>query len=575
MDAPSGGSGVTNSRNSVEIFITSLEKAYRSTRVYNYASGQGTLENILDNTLNAMDRCFVENEQLDIDVKPYEMHFEKKVVYNNTDRKTSLAYALYSDGIRLLVFKQGLKKEELKELFKVLSTDFSKPENIDEDLYCLFVEKSLPHFQVISGDPLSEAFEKEPTLREEMTKFLASVREKTCEIPEAQTRRLRSEDLRILEEFRLNPAQFARTDEEVGKVIRTLGVGREGHKKERETLERLLLMGFHFLVSAHDSAAQIQIGRDLVTRVSLVVLGSGFFDLFKAVVAKITELQKDRLDKAGEYQKIVDSLFHVDHLELYANYLKQPTLEVAITQVLQMGPPSAVRLMILLVGLHPPLGRPLSEIIYKQIPNHINWILDECQKDPANPAWEQLINLMSARPTHHFQKILEQLLKSATPTVKLKILRQLASIGTPEALRAFENIFAGPQASERIQAYGILSGAPNKNSLKVIKAHIESDKFQGVDLEEREHGFAALARMGGELSLPWFEHLWNLPTSGLFKKKAEIERRSLVLKSLLRGHTGAAQKFLEKIPADHLKEELESLAARIRSAKVDKGGASS
>ncbi len=554
---------IGTSRNGVEIFVNALEKAMRAKRMYSYAGGQGFLDNILDHTVNACASLFSEGEQIEIDVKPFEMLFEKKVIYQNKEKKTSFSFALYSDGIRLLILRRGLSKEELNQVLQILATDFESPEMVDEDLYCLFVEANLDHFQVVGGDALQEAQQKDPQLKQLVDSFCLNMKAKTQAVAATPHRKLRSEDLKILEEFRLNPAQFARSDEEVSKLLHALVASREGAKKERETLEKLLLMGFHFLLRDQGAGDQLQVGRDLIVRTSLSALQAKFFDLFAAVVQKVAQMQKEKVERSGEYQKILDSLYHIDQSNLFLGLLKDASLEREATRILLMGPPSAVRLWISLIGNHSNFAKAATDFILKGLPHHLQWILDSIQKTPDNPSWEALVNLMSLRPTHHFQKILESLYSSAGPALRSKVLKQMATIGSPDSLRIFEQILQKGDTESRMLAYDLLSQSSGKLGLKILKNHLEGQAFQSAAADEQERAYAAILKVGGELALPWLQNLWQQPGSGLFKKKNEEEKRMLYLKALAKGAPQFVARFLDLVPAQTVSAELRALASRV------------
>jgi hypothetical protein len=69
--------------------------------------------------------------------------------------------------------------------------------------------------------------------------------------------------------------------------------------------------------------------------------------------------------------------------------------------------------------------------------------------------------------------------------------------------------------------------------------------------------------MGGEHAFPYFLELWNLPGSGFFRKKSEVARRSLILRSLLSSHHTAAFKFVSLIDRNGLDPSLETLIQKL------------
>lgn len=235
-----------------------------------------------------------------------------------------------------------------------------------------------------------------------------------------------------------------------------------------------------------------------------------------------------------------------------------------MTKILSQAPAGGLRLVIMLLGTYPWLTKSMGEYVLRNLPNHISWLMEEVGRASENDAWEQLINIMAAKPTHHFQKFLETLLLTAGPAVRIKVLKQLALIGTPEALRVFEKRFFDNNVTERMQAYHLISFAKNIYALKLLKTHLESPSFQNAANDEKEAGYASMAQIGGENAYPWFESLWLQPGSGLFKKKNESERRLVLVRALAKTHPGMIAKLIEKTPVNTLAPELREAIQKIQ-----------
>lgn len=569
-ESPAGAvAAQVGQKNAVEIFVNALEKSCRSARLYTYASGQNVINSIYENTVGALDRALSETDQIDLNIKPFEMIFERKAVYNNKEKKTSLSFALYQDGIRMMTFTKGFTKDELIDVIQVLATDFTKPEMMDQDLYCLFMEKSFEHLSVVGADTLAEIEKEQPAIKSEMADFVKRIQGTKTQAKVTAQRKLRADDLKIVEEFRLQPNQFSRSDEEVAKVIQSITASNGGRTKERETLERLLVMGFHFLLNDSD-LEQRTIGRELVAKVTVNLLDAGFFDLVEPILLKIVSMQKERVEQSGEYQKILDGIFSCEQLPILQRLLQDSELQKPALKILLQAPPIGCRLMILLLGAHPWTLKFTGDFIMKHLPGSITWLTEEAVKKPDHESWEHLINLMSARPTQHFQKFLETLLGTAGPAVRNKILRQLSTIGTSESLKAFEVMLRSRDVRERMLAYDLLSAGRNKNSLRLLKHHLDSEDFLNASADEREAGYASILLIGGEAAYPWIETLWMLPGSGLFKKKAETERRLILLKALMKAQPTFIALILKKTPLETLSPELkEPIEKLIQSGRIN------
>jgi len=544
-------------KNQVEIFLTALERCVRSLSLYSYSSGQSTVDNVFENTINALDRCFAENDEVELTVKPFEIVFERKAVYSNKEKKTSLSFLLYESGIRLLILKRGLTRDELNRLVQIISTDFTKQENMDDDIYCLLLEQDSPHFRAVGADLLRERMEKDPGFREELKVFSMKASSKSAEIVSNPVRKLRSEDLRILEDFRLNPAQFSRPDADVQKLIHALTSDRGSARGERQTLERLLLMGFHFLINDKDGE-QARVGRDLVGRITLMSLQAQLFDLFEAVIQKLVSLQKTHPDRVGDYQKILDGIYHVDHLHRFEDVLKGGG-EEKLVKLLSIGPSSAVKVIISLLGHHPKLGGLLQEFIFRHTPMHLNWLLEAVAKNPQAPQWEALLGILSQRPSVVYQKLLQLMMDGCGPAVRLKIIRFLGDAGGEESLKVFAQILASDREDERGFVYELLSKIPHRSALTTLRAHLDSPRFATLSLQEREQAYASVVQMGGELSFPYFLELWNEPASGLFRKRVESERQGLILRAMISSRHPRAHEFASQIDSKNLDSSVKDL----------------
>lgn len=557
-------------KNSVEIFINALEKAAKSARVYAHASGQGMLENIFENVVNTLDRAFLDEDEIDVHVKPTQLVFERKVIYENKDKKHSLAYKLYENGIRLMTFKRGLPKDELTSIIKTLGSDFSSPELQDQDLYCAFIEASFDHFEVVGSDVLGEAQKEDPDLKEELSKFRKKIRTKTRDPSEPSLRKIRQDDVKVLEEFRLNSAQFAKSDEEVAKIVKTISPSNQGSRREKETLERLVLMGFHFLLQEGD-VEQTQVGRELVTQISLMMIESDFLDLFGSVIKKVIQLQKDRSHQRGEYAKVLDSIYSVDNLQIFKDLLSDKEKQKKAAELLLLAPPSGVKLIILLLGEAAWCPKVFGEFVLAHSPAYAKWMHESVVAQPELSCWEALVNILTTKPNQLFAPFMTAVLSARGAGVNVKILRQCATIGSDEALNVFRPMLRSEEEEDRRLAYEILPLAKNKTALLMIKSSIEHKDFQSREDEEKVLAMISLLRLAGEAGFKWFEIEWMKPGEGFFKSKQQNERRSLLIKAAARTQPGFLEQILEQTPLESLSKDVQELLVKNLEAWKNSG----
>jgi len=557
--------------NAIDVFLSGLERTSKSQRVFSHGSGSHkTMEQIYRNLESAYQRLFQDQtEPIDVEIRANQMFCERRVAYESNDARNSLSKLLHSAGIRLLTIRPGAARHEILQFIETISVDFSKPENMDSDLYSAFKEAAFDHFEIVSDDLIQNSIVRNPELIVKMQQFQQWVQMKTQARSAYETRRLRPDDVKVLEEFQIKSSAFSKPDQEVSEIVKQMTKVDQPQNREHETLERLALMGFHFLLQETDSS-QMQVGRDLVIQVAKMSLASQNIILFGGLLRKIQELHRERQEKRGEYQKILDSIYHTDQQSLYLNLLQSHSLHEKALQLLLQGPPCSVRLLVLLLGDDPSLIKAFGPIIMKQLPDQLSWLLEEVQRDPNRAAWEQVVNLLSSRPNPLFGRFLSKLLETASQTVRVKLLRQCALIGTLDSLSPFRILLESKKKEDRMEAYEYLSVAKNKSALGLLKARLDSPEFSSAEEDEQAAGYAGIFRMGEELAYPLFESKWIQAGRGIFKTRSQHQRRLMLAKAVLRAQQETYfTKILEKTPRQELARDLLSLLDAVASKRKD------
>jgi len=557
--------------------MAALERCWTSAKANEHRSEDKLIHALYDQAVDVFHQACEGNEQIQISVKPWELFFSEKSVYLNNTPRTSLSAQLFEGGIRLIQFKKGIGSKELFAITRILAVDLQKPEMMDQDLYSLFIELTFDHFEVTGSDLLFEAQKKDPDLKDRLKSYVGRVSNPIAETRENKTRTLRPDDLKILDEFRLNPASFKRPKEEITKVAKILLANREAPSTEREKLERLTFMGFHFLLhSTEENAEKKAVGRDLISRVALMMLEAEQIELFLLLVQKVYQLQSEYSERKEDLEKILDLVLQSKHSPIFARALSSP-FRNQILEVLKASPSSSIPLLLLLLGDHPWLAKVVGDKISNEIPKHMKWLSEEARTNPEHPSWESVIHILAQKPTQHFQTFLAVLLSGSSPVARVKLYRQLASIGSVEALKIFDKVLNSEKEEDRIEMLEFLSIhlPKTKPALRMLKAHLESDLFRKASESERLAGYACVAKVAGELSWPFFKSKWKSTGLGIFKNKERNERRRIIVKSLLRSCPSLIEKVLTLTPIEELPEEISELIAKRAHADPQQPGGKS
>jgi HEAT repeat protein len=88
-------------------------------------------------------------------VGEYDLSFKGKILYENRDVKTSLAFSLYKDGLREIRFMKGLEEWEVQGIIDILKHS-ETINQLEDDIVTLMWEKDFVHISCLATDEFLE-----------------------------------------------------------------------------------------------------------------------------------------------------------------------------------------------------------------------------------------------------------------------------------------------------------------------------------------------------------------------------------------------------------------------------------
>ncbi|MCB9795630.1 MAG: hypothetical protein H6741_23275 [Alphaproteobacteria bacterium] len=111
--------GQTSRARAANEAIRALARAARSYTIYDPRND--AIKGFLEEVRGRFDALLAQGEDVDLEIRPYELVLDGDVVYLDRDRERSLAFKLYRDGVRKLRLEHGLSWHEITQLLGVLS----------------------------------------------------------------------------------------------------------------------------------------------------------------------------------------------------------------------------------------------------------------------------------------------------------------------------------------------------------------------------------------------------------------------------------------------------------------------
>jgi HEAT repeat protein len=137
---------------------SSFIKAIKAFRFY--PPDNPTLKGFLDQLLKRFQFFLNKYNSFAFQIGEYDFSFKGKVLYENRDVKTSLAFLLYKDGLRELRFMKGLEEWEVQGLIDIIKQG-DNINQLEDDLVTLMWEKDFINIGYLATD---EFLEETPAL---------------------------------------------------------------------------------------------------------------------------------------------------------------------------------------------------------------------------------------------------------------------------------------------------------------------------------------------------------------------------------------------------------------------------
>ncbi len=145
--------GLSERHRLVAALLIRLATAARAFILYDVRND--TVRRSLHALLGAFREALAAEPILRLDVGPFEIGFEGTRVYLDRDRERSLAFRLYRDGVRALVFREGFDGTELARVLEILSIRYTGVHQHEDDTVTLLWKAGLRFLDVVAVEGLT------------------------------------------------------------------------------------------------------------------------------------------------------------------------------------------------------------------------------------------------------------------------------------------------------------------------------------------------------------------------------------------------------------------------------------
>ena len=138
---------------SVEVLIFLIFKAFAAMRTYRCE--HPIFKNALQHLTQTFDEFFEAHDQLKIELSESEILFQGQAVYQEAEKRGSLIFMLFNEGVREIRFEKELTHEEIREFLDALKTNAELPHE-GRDIVSLLWSKDFRHIHYFAFDEIPD-----------------------------------------------------------------------------------------------------------------------------------------------------------------------------------------------------------------------------------------------------------------------------------------------------------------------------------------------------------------------------------------------------------------------------------
>jgi hypothetical protein len=443
-----------------------------------------------------------------LDVDRFELSYKGHAVYNNSDTNESMAFRMYSDGIRSIVFSEGVEEWELKEFIEIVG--LSQAGAVDDDIVTRMWDKGLPHCSYILEDDFREI---DKQIDEQLTGTSAMGR-----IPPSCL----ADPFSCAKKLQIVPDHFYTLTAEETSCLQALLSAEEPFNPIDETA-RILATILSGVAEPELFSAFLEIYLKLTRNLFLAGEKEYSFKLFTFLSRRATakEPVDDRsrliLDALGRLWtdeaikglcKIIDTAdaISVDELKTLSTMIGQ-TSPATLCELLGLVETMKMRKVLIettseIAGEKPQIFLPYLSDSRWYLVRNVVLILTQLKNSV-------LLDQVAALITHRDQR------------VRKEVLKYLVAVPEPRAKPFILKFLQDEVAGIRIMALQLLGRAKLRFALQPIIAFIDTEVFERMSISEKKAVYETLGELGGVKMLPLFKSM--LTRRYLFQRAKEKE----------------------------------------------------
>lgn len=527
---------------SVKRLLTLLDKTAKSSRTY--GATNPVAQKFFQQLFEGLTAHLASYSKLSFLVQRSELYFNGEVVYRAEQGSSteSVAFKLYSDGIRELTFLEGLPTEDLSFLLDSLWGSVDPNEENDDDIVTRLWAKNLSTITVVTAEEIAKASTGGDAF--------ALPSAGTMEAPESSLRDLLDQEQAKARKEKQSgvdgssPSSDKPAGGAAGGGANRFQSGHVGYDVTETELAELakeikaestrdnttyLLDMLTAILASEKSVAILTKLLDLWGNVLDSLTAQGKWVVLDSVIGLLHVTAEVRPD-LGEDQKmqlatLLDNLGRPERMKMIESYLNRApgaATEGLPAVLLSMTSAAVPALCTLLANLETPAHQAIAaealEALAKDEPDHLLRGLSD-----RRPRYvKNLLTILLKWNDPRFADAIEKLVRYPDIQVRKEVLRAIGIFRPNGNGMKLIGFMQDAEESVRFAALKLLMTGQYKASYSAWSPLISADTFMDRTLSEKRAVFLAMRATSGDEVIPYFEGLFTEWSWTNRKKKEEL-----------------------------------------------------
>jgi hypothetical protein len=527
----------------VEELLQALVKAQRAHQLY--LPNNPVYQQAIEKLRNLFRKIWEATDDLFLDVSESELRWEGNPVYSVPNKSESVAWVLFKDGVRSLVFLPGVEQDEIVGFLDVIHRARMLQAEDNDDLLTLLWEKDFQRIQYQFQDLSADAGTMQLPVEEEIQPAQTSPQAVQRAVEEAAPPRagiVRTEDfdttLYFLDEREIEFLRASVQQEYAQDLRRNVlemlfdVLELQPYPTVRAELISILDSFLPYLLGAADFAAVAYVLREA-----------------KAVLARARDVLQEHREalealpgRLSEEQPLSQLLQSLDEAAVH------PSAEELTELFSELRGEALPTLFAWLPKLATARVRDVVEVAVQRLATaNASTVVMAVQSQDPGVALEAIrmagkLRLQAAVPG------LAQALVHAEPVIRVATVQALSEIASPAAVQALEQALEDENRDVRLASVRVIGLHKSRSALPKIQEVVQGKSVRGADLTEKMAFFEAYGSLVGDAGVRVLDGILN---SGAFlKRREDPETRACAAMALGRVGTPVARASLEKALQD-------------------------